>query len=446
MMIGLEIHVQLPTASKMFCSCPTTDAEAPNTHVCPICLGMPGAKPVLNRKVMECGIKLAKMLNCKIPDTTWFSRKTYFYPDMSKGVQITQYDNPVGSGGIYLLHGKKPIRITKIQLEEDPGKTKRVGDQSSLVDYNRAGTPLAEIVTDPDFSSPAEAREFLKQLIADIRHTIDLPGDGERSIRCDCNISIGKERVEVKNVTGLRNVERALTFEAIRQTKVLKAGGKVERETRRFDEERGVTISVRKKEFEADYGYINEPDLGIFHIKELVKSITIKESPVNMAMRLSKEYGIEEKTANQMVLTSVNLAKMFETVAKATGSPQTAVSWTTGTIAANWKAFETSGKDPEGIADIAKRFASGKMTDVEADMELKAYMTGADIGAIKEQSADLSQIIIGYLDAHPEIIDEVRKNEKALNRVIGHVMKETGGKYSSSEIVSATKSALASRL
>jgi len=444
--IGLEIHVQLPTESKMFCSCPTTDAEAPNTHVCPICLGMPGAKPVLNRKSIEYGIMLAKMLNCKIPETTWFSRKTYFYPDMSKGVQITQYDNPVGSKGVYLLHGKKPIGITKIQLEEDPGKTKRVGDQSSLVDYNRAGTPLAEIVTDPDFSSPAEAREFLKQLIADIRHTIDLPGDGERSIRCDCNISIGKERVEVKNVTGLKNVERALTFEAIRQTKVLKAGGKVDRETRRFDEERGVTISVRKKEFEADYGYINEPDLGIFHIGELIRTITIKESPVNMALRLSKEYGIEEKTANQMVLTSVNLAKMFETIAKATGSPQTAVSWATGTIAANWKAFEASGKDPEGIADIMKKFAAGKITDVETDMELKSYMTGADIGAMKEQNADLNQIICSYLDAHPEIVDEIRKNEKAINRVIGHVMKETGGRYSSSDIVSATKSALASKI
>ncbi|MDR0509013.1 MAG: Asp-tRNA(Asn)/Glu-tRNA(Gln) amidotransferase subunit GatB, partial [Candidatus Methanoplasma sp.] len=294
--------------------------------------------------------------------------------------------------------------------------------------------------------SPAEAREFLKQLIADIRHTIDLPGDGERSIRCDCNISIGKERVEVKNVTGLRNVERALTFEAIRQTKVLKAGGKVERETRRFDEERGVTISVRKKEFEADYGYINEPDLGIFHIGELIRTITIKESPVNMALRLSKEYGIEEKTANQMVLTSVNLAKMFETIAKATGSPQTAVSWATGTIAANWKAFEASGKDPEGIADIMKKFAAGKITDVETDMELKSYMTGADIGAMKEQNADLNQIICSYLDAHPEIVDEIRKNEKAINRVIGHVMKETGGRYSSSDIVSATKSALASKI
>jgi len=446
MMIGLEIHVQLPTASKMFCSCPTTDAEAPNTHVCPVCLGMPGSKPVLNRKVMEYGIMLAKMLNCDIPDITWFSRKTYFYPDMSKSVQITQYDNPVGNKGMYYMHGKRPIRITRIQLEEDPGKTKRVGDQSSLIDYNRAGTPLVEIVTEPDFTSPAEAREFLKQLIADIRHTIDLPGDGERSIRCDCNISIGKERVEVKNVTGLRNVERALTFEAIRQTKVLKAGGKVDRETRRFDEERGVTISVRKKELEADYGYINEPDLGIFYIKELAKSIAIRESPVNMVTRLSKEYKIDEKTANQIVSTSVELAKTFEMIAKETGSPQTAVSWTIGTLAANWKAFEASGKGPERIVEIIKKFAAGKITDVEADMELKAYMTGTDMKSMKEQSADLEHIIGGYLDSHPEIIDEIRKNEKAINRVIGHVMKETGGRYSSSDIVSATKNALASRL
>ena len=154
MKIGLEIHVQLPTKSKMFCSCPTTDAPAPNTHVCPTCLGMPGSRPVLNRKVLEYGIMLAKMLGCKVADTTWFSRKTYFYPDMSKSVQITQYDNPIGEGGVYYLNGKKPIRITRIHVEEDPGKTKRVGDLSSLVDYNRSGIPLAEIVTEPTSPPP----------------------------------------------------------------------------------------------------------------------------------------------------------------------------------------------------------------------------------------------------------------------------------------------------
>ena len=445
MKIGLEIHVQLPTRSKMFCSCPTTEAEAPNTHVCPTCLGMPGSRPVMNRKALEYGIMLAKMLNCEIADTTWFSRKTYFYPDMCKSVQITQYDHPVGVKGFYEVGDGKQIRITRIQLEEDPGKTKRVGEQSSLVDYNRSGIPLAEIVTEPDLSTPAEAREFLGKLIADIRHTLDLSDDGERSIRCDCNISVGKERCEVKNVTGLRNVERALTFEMVRQTKVLKAGGKVERETRRFEEERGVTVSVRKKEFEADYGYIDEPDLGIFKIKEMSNSIGIKESPQNMISRLSREYGIDGKVSRQMVSTSVGLADLFEILAKET-DVNTATSWISGVISANWKAFESSSGNAEGIADIVKRFAKNEINDVECGLELKAYMTGADIEHVKGVAGDLDSLICKYIDENPNIIEEIRKNEKAVNRVIGYVMKETGGKYSSADIVSSTKSMLSDKI
>ena len=443
MKIGLEIHVQLPTKSKMFCSCPTTDAEAPNTHVCPTCLGMPGSRPVLNRKVMEYGIMLAKMLGCKVADTTWFSRKTYFYPDMTKSVQITQYDNPVGEGGIYYLGGKKPIRITRIHIEEDPGKTKRVGDQSSLVDYNRSGIPLAEIVTEPDLSTPAEAREFLGQLIQDIRHVIDLPGDGERSIRCDCNISVGKERCEVKNVTGLKNVERALTFEVIRQTKILKAGGKIERETRRFDEERGVTISVRKKEFEADYGYIDEPDLGVYHIKELAESIKIKESPLKMTLRLADQYGIDQKMAKQLVTTSVGLAELFETVANRT-DVQNAVKWVVGPVSANWKSL--GDKDLQPIVDTICRFSAGDITDTECGIEIKSYMTGEDANAVMGAAADLDALIVKFLDENPGLIDDYRKNDKAANKVIGFVMKNSGGQYSSSDVVDATKRLIESRL
>ncbi|MBQ8644193.1 MAG: Asp-tRNA(Asn)/Glu-tRNA(Gln) amidotransferase subunit GatB [Candidatus Methanomethylophilaceae archaeon] len=443
MKIGLEIHVQLPTKSKMFCSCPTTDAEAPNTHVCPTCLGMPGSRPVLNRKVMEYGIMLAKMLGCKVADTTWFSRKTYFYPDMTKSVQITQYDNPVGEGGIYYLGGKKPIRITRIHIEEDPGKTKRVGDQSSLVDYNRSGIPLAEIVTEPDLSTPAEAREFLGQLIQDIRHVIDLPGDGERSIRCDCNISVGKERCEVKNVTGLKNVERALTFEVIRQTKILKAGGKIERETRRFDEERGVTISVRKKEFEADYGYIDEPDLGVYHIKELAESIKIKESPLKMTLRLADQYGIDQKMAKQLVTTSVGLAELFETVANRT-DVQNAVKWVVGPVSANWKSL--GDKDLQPIVDTICRFSAGDITDTECGIEIKSYMTGEDASAVMGAAADLDALIVKFLDENPGLIDDYRKNDKAANKVIGFVMKNSGGQYSSSDVVDATKRLIESRL
>ena len=445
MKIGLEIHVQLPTKSKMFCSCPTTDAPAPNTHVCPTCLGMPGSRPVLNRKVLEYGIMLAKMLGCKVADTTWFSRKTYFYPDMSKSVQITQYDNPVGEGGVYYLGGKKPIRITRIHIEEDPGKTKRVGDQSSLVDYNRSGIPLAEIVTEPDLSTPAEAREFLGQLISDIRHVIDLPGDGERSIRCDCNISVGKERCEVKNVTGLKNVERALTYELVRQTKVLKAGGKVERETRRFDEERGVTISVRKKEFEADYGYIDEPDLGMYNIKELAESIKIKESPLQMTLRLARDYEIDQKMAKQLVTTSVSLAEVFETVAKQHGTGN-AVKWVAGPVSANWKHMEARGGTPEDVLPAIARFASGEITDTECAMEIKCAMTGESMESLGNATGDLENIISGYLDENPGIVSDYAKNDKAANKAIGFVMKQTGGKYSSAEVVEAVKRIIESRL
>lgn len=444
MKIGLEIHVQLPTKSKMFCSCPTTDAPAPNTHVCPTCLGMPGSRPVLNRKVLEYGIMLAKMLGCKVADTTWFSRKTYFYPDMCKSVQITQYDNPVGEGGVYYLNGKKPIRITRIHIEEDPGKTKRVGDLSSLVDYNRSGIPLAEIVTEPDIATPAEAREFLGQLIADIRHVIDLPGDGERSIRCDCNISVGKERCEVKNVTGLKNVERALTFEMVRQTKILRAGGKIDRETRRFDEERGVTISVRKKEFEADYGYIDEPDLGVYHIREMADAIKIKESPQKMVLRLADQYGIEQKMAKQLVSTSIGLAETFETVAKDV-DVQNAIKWVAGPVSANWKAMEERNEDVSEVITVIRRFAAGEITDTECGIEIKCLMTGVDAEAAKGASEGLEVMIGKYLDENPGIIADYRKNDKAANKVIGFVMKQSGGQYSSAEVVETTKKLIEAR-
>lgn len=444
MKIGLEIHVQLPTKSKMFCSCPTTEAPGPNTHVCPTCLGMPGSRPVLNRKVLEYGIMLAKLLGCRINDTTWFSRKTYFYPDMSKSVQITQYDNPIGEGGVYYM-GDKPIRITRIHVEEDPGKTKRVGDLSSLVDYNRSGIPLAEIVTEPDLKTPAEARDFLGQLISDIRHVIDIPGDGERSIRCDCNISVGKERVEVKNVTGLKNVEKALTYEVVRQTKILKAGGKIDRETRRFDEERGVTISVRKKEFEADYGYIDEPDLGIYHIKEMADAIRIRESPQKMAARMAQQYGIDQKMAKQLIATSVRLAELFEEVAQKHGE-QNAVKWIAGPVSSNWKSLEDTDADIEKVIPIIDRFVAGEITDTECGIEIKCLMTGEDIESVKGAAGDLDKIVADYLDQNPGIIEDYRKNEKAANKAIGFVLKNSGGSYSSAEVVEAVKRMIESKL
>ncbi|MCQ2079964.1 MAG: Asp-tRNA(Asn)/Glu-tRNA(Gln) amidotransferase subunit GatB [archaeon] len=444
MKIGLEIHVQLPTKSKMFCSCPTTDAPAPNTHVCPTCLGMPGSRPVLNKEVLVCGIKLAKMLGCTIADETWFSRKTYFYPDMCKSVQITQYDHPIGVGGVVYLNGKKPIRITRIHLEEDPGKTKRTSDMHALVDYNRSGIPLAEIVTEPDLATPAEAREFLGQLIQDIKHTLDLE-NGERSIRCDCNISVGKERCEIKNVTGLKNVETALTYEMVRQIKVLKAGGQIERATMSFGESRGITYGARKKEFEADYGYIDEPDLGIFHIKALADSITIKEAPAKMILRIAEQYKIDQKMAKQLVSTSTDLAQFFETVAKEYGTDN-AIKWVPGPVTANWKAFAAHDAKTEDILAVIGKFVAGEITDTECGIQIKSVMTGVDAAAAAQNSEGLDKLINDYLDENPAIVNDYRKSDKAANRVIGYVMKQTGGQHTSAEIVEATKRLIESRL
>ena len=311
------------------------------------------------------------------------------------------------------------------------------------MDYNRSGIPLVEIVTEPDISSPSEARTFLSELLVTIRNAIDLPADGDRSVRCDCNISVGKERCEVKNVTGLKNVENCLKYEVVRQTKVLKAGGKIERETRRYDEERKVTLPARKKEYEADYGYIGEPDLGIYRIGNMARAITLRESPIETAARFEKQYGIDSKTARQIVSTSTELAALFEELASST-DVKTALSWVSGPISANWKQFDVSRKDE--LAGIVKEFHSGNITDTECSIRIKSLMTGKSAEETAEAAGDLEQLISGLLDENPSVVEDYRKNEKAANRIIGTVMKQTGGKYSSSDIVSATKRLIESRL
>ncbi|MDR0335047.1 MAG: Asp-tRNA(Asn)/Glu-tRNA(Gln) amidotransferase subunit GatB [Methanomassiliicoccaceae archaeon] len=438
MRIGLEIHVQLPTRSKMFCSCPAAGSDGPNGHICPGCMGMPGTRPSLNRAAVEIGVKLAKLLNCTIPDVAWFSRKVYFYPDICRHFQVTQYETPIGSGGVYHL-GKKPIRITRAHLEEDPGSIKKSGD-TALIDYNRSGIPLVEIVTEPDISSPSEAREFLTALLRDIRHVVDIPDDGERSIRVDCNISMaGSERCEVKNVTGLKNVERALTYEAVRQTKVIKSGGKIVRETRHYDEERKVTTGARKKEFESDYAYIGEPDLGVINVRSIADSIVTKESPLDVTKRLQKEYGLDERMAKQIVNTSMLLADLFEHIAKRIGA-QSALTWVTGPISSNWKALEKdAGGKRDDIVDITVMHKEGRINDIECSMRLKALITGEDLGGIESRGGDLDALIRKAISENPSVIDDHRKSEKAANRIIGAVMKASGGTYSSSDIVEATK-------
>ncbi|MEM4262668.1 MAG: Asp-tRNA(Asn)/Glu-tRNA(Gln) amidotransferase subunit GatB, partial [Thermoplasmata archaeon] len=263
-MIGLEVHVQLPTRSKLFCSCPNMVSEDPNSIVCPTCLGLPGSKPNVNKRAIELACIAARTLHCRLLDKTWFSRKTYFYPDLAKNFQITQYEAPIAVDGFLLLNGRR-IGISRVHAEEDPASA--VHDlapeqEYSLLDYNRSGVPLIEIVTKPDMTSPAEARDFLRTMLAELRYVGVVVAGEDLKVRTDANISIqGGERVEIKNITGLRNLERALEFEERRQMKLAKARMSVKRETRSFDEEKGVTVASREKEEEEDYGYIFEPDL-----------------------------------------------------------------------------------------------------------------------------------------------------------------------------------------
>jgi len=444
MKIGLEMHFQLPTRSKLFCSCPTTSAE-PNHNICPVCLGYPGSRPSLNRKALEAGLGIARFLDCAIEERVWFSRKTYFYPDLPKNFQITQYESPLGTNGHFDLNGRR-IGIWRVHLEEDPGRIKRVGrsgEEIAFVDYNRSGIPLVEIVTAPDLTSPEEARSFIDQLVIELRSLCGLEAQDEQTVRVDANISVGEERVEVKNVQGLRNLEKALKFEASRQTKLLAAGKKVIRETRRFDEERKVTSSAREKETEEDYGYIGEPDLGEFRIGEMARNLDLKETPLARAKRLVSSFGIGEATAKQLVLTSVSLTDLFEELCRHV-PPERAVSWTTGPISGNWAVLQDQAKWPD-LVQIVKDDAEGRITDNEAKRRILS-LAGVRQETAAEGGDDLAKLISDFVDAHPEVLVDYRRNPKAANTVIGHVMKESKGRYSSKEVVEEVKKEMEKRV
>ena len=261
--IGLEVHVQLSTESKLFCGCNSHASEQPNSAVCQVCLGMPGSKPVLNKKAVDNALKIALALNCDINSEFFFSRKTYFYPDMSKNFQITQYEIPLGKNGFIVLKSGKKIRIRRVHLEEDPASLVHEGGlgqaTATLIDYNRSGCPLVEIVTEPDISSPEEARQLLDHLLA-ILNYLNVFVLGKDILKVDSNVSIeGSERVEVKNVTGFRSVEKALAFEITRQLSVLAKGEKVKRHTMAFDEETQTKFKQEMKKYKLDSFYIHTP-------------------------------------------------------------------------------------------------------------------------------------------------------------------------------------------
>ncbi len=449
MKIGLEIHIQLPTRSKLFCSCSTTGEEV-NSSICPICLGFPGTRPSLNRRALEMGISIAKFLQCDINEKVWFSRKTYFYPDLAKNFQITQYETPLGTSGHFMVENRK-IGIWRVHLEEDPGRIKRAGragGEVALVDYNRSGIPLVEIVTAPDLTSPEEARAFLSDLLIELRHLIGVSPEDEQTVRADANISVGEERVEIKNITGLRNVERGLRFEANRQTKLLAAGRSIVRETRHFDEERGTTLPAREKEFEEDYGYIGEPDLGTYVISSMAQEMAIPETPLVRSARLEREYGLAAATARQMVLTSWELADMFELLCPRVGN-EAATTWTLGALSSHWKELQERLDDAieEDIIKLIEGVCAGKITDTEARMRI-GILAGREVEAVAPTSSsggDLEVLITRLVDDHPEVVRDYRTNPRAANFLVGQAMKETKGQYSSRDIAEGIKKELEKR-
>ncbi|HID42262.1 MAG TPA: Asp-tRNA(Asn)/Glu-tRNA(Gln) amidotransferase subunit GatB, partial [Archaeoglobaceae archaeon] len=324
--IGLEVHVQLnKLKTKLFCSCSTDYHEdEPNTHVCPVCLGMPGAMPVINEKAIKYAIKVALALNAKVQPFTVFDRKNYFYPDLPKDFQISQYDRPLAWGGYVTIEteeGEKKIFLKRIHMEEDPGKLSYKGSittaRYSLIDYNRSGMPLLEIVTEPVMNSPKEARLFLNKLRIILEYLDVFDGSLEGAMRIDANISIrGGGRVEIKNISSFKGVEKALTYEITRQKNLMRRGREIKRETRHFDEVNNITISLRGKEEEQDYRYFPEPDLVPVVTEEIVEEVkdTIPEMPEQKRIRFIEQYGIGDNFAKVLVLDS-KMADYFEEVA-----------------------------------------------------------------------------------------------------------------------------------
>lgn len=454
--IGLETHVQLNSATKMFCACRNPvnlKAEAPaNTLVCPTCLGLPGSKPQANKKAVELALRVSTALGGRPLNQTFFSRKTYFYPDMAKNFQISQYESPLSKGGAMEVdsEGKKRCaRIRRIQMEEDPAKLVHVGGTADaeknyvLVDYNRSGIPLIEIVTEPDFRSPKEARAYLQKLAIILEYLGVYDAASEASIKTDANISIeGGERVEIKNITGTKEIERALSFEYVRQKAAVSRGAKIVQETRAWDDVAGVTRLMRKKETEEEYGYIFEPDLaGIEISREMKKKakMSMPELPDAKKMRFVRQYKLSEKTAESLA-SSIDIACLFERAAKSV-SVGIAASWISErllkTLNYNKKAWKDCGIEPAWVIELLQMFEAKKYSDDVTERILWKMIDERipPLEAAKrhgfsqiDKTLDLDSIISGIFSKNPKAVEDYKKGEeKALNFLVGQLMRETRG-------------------
>lgn len=445
--MGLEIHIHLLTKSKLFCSCSTDyEKKKPNENTCPICLGFPGSKPRVNKRAIDFGIMVAKALNCKANQEMFFSRKSYFYPDMPKNFQISQYEIPLAENG-YLEILNKKIRIRRIHLEEDPGKLIHVGGDITsakyvLVDYNRSGIPLLEIVTEPDFNSTKEIREFLSKLSSILEHIDVYDASKEAALRVDANISLeGGERAEIKNITGFKNVEKALNYEIIRQKHLRSVGMAVERETRHFDAETRSTSTLRKKEFEEDYGYIFDPDLTKIEISREWISAVEKEMPELPDIRIKKfmeKYAIREREAKVIVYVDKALADFFEECTKIYKKPKQIAKWIVTDLlkCLNWNniTIRESKVKPKTFIKLLKLIDEGKITERLAKEIIKEYViTGESPEKIVKkkkligiEEEKLEKIVKKVLKENKMAVEDYKSgNEKAMEFLIGRTLRKT---------------------
>jgi aspartyl-tRNA(Asn)/glutamyl-tRNA(Gln) amidotransferase subunit B len=455
--IGLEVHVQLKTVTKVFCACRTSFGDPPNTNVCPVCLGLPGALPVLNKGAVEKAIRAALALHCTIGETSRFARKNYFYPDLPKGYQISMYELPLASGGWLEIEcdGSKRIGITRLHLEDDAAKVLHEGfpdsHEKTYIDFNRCGVPLAEIVSQPDMRTPAEAHAYLTALKQTLEYTEVSDCDMEKgSLRCDANVSVrlrGAEefgtKAEVKNLNSFRFVQRAIEYEIERQIAVLESGGRVVQETRLWSVAAGRTEPMRSKEFAHDYRYFPEPDLLPLRVSEAWKAEIasgLPELPDAKRARFQSAYGLPAYDAGVLTATRA-LAGYFEATVTAGAPPKSAANWIQTELL---RRLNDAGRDitaspiaPSALADLIRRVEAKEIT-VAVGKKVFAAMFDTGRGAAeiisaqglsaKVSDADIEQAARDVIASNPDNVAKFKSgNEGVFKFFVGQVMKATRG-------------------
>lgn len=456
--VGLETHVQLATNTKIFCGCPTSFGAPPNSNVCPVCLGLPGALPVLSRQAVELAIKAAFALNCQINPVSQFARKNYFYPDLPKGYQISQFDKPLCEHGyvdIVVNDTHKRLGITRIHMEDDAGKSIHDGfrdsDDYSYVDLNRCGTPLVEIVSEPDMRSSDEAHAYLTELKQVLQYVEISDCDMEKgNLRCDANVSVRLwgapkfgTRAEVKNLNSFRFLKMAIEYEVARQVAILEDGGRIIQETRLFNTSTGETVSMRSKEDAQDYRYFPEPDLVPLRISEAWKDrvlATVPELPSAKRARFMNEFGLREYDA-EVLTTNRELAHFFEETAKVAGDGRAAGNWVMGDLAGALKeAGKSITESPISAAELGeliKLILSGELSGKLAkEIFPKMFESGEAARVIMEReglkqisdSGALEAIIDAVLAANPKQVEQFKGGKTTVaGFLVGQVMKMSKG-------------------